>query len=56
MGAYKIIKTKKADYFIDNDGCYCFYSCGKLIKCLSLQAVKSQIDIHYKLNGKRKIY
>jgi hypothetical protein len=50
-----IVKTKKGNYFRDENGFYCFLSNGILTKCLSLQGVKIQIDINYKLNGKRKI-
>lgn len=51
----KTIITKKGNYFRDNDGYYCFYTNGNLIKTLSLQGVKIQLNIHYQLNGKRKV-
>ena len=51
----KIITTKKADYFRDENGFYCFLNNGQITKCASLQGVKIKIDILYQLNGKRKI-
>lgn len=47
-----IIKTTKVDYFLQ-DGFYCVYVDGKLLKFTNLDRLKSSTDMLYKLNGKK---
>jgi hypothetical protein len=44
----KIITTKKADYFRDKNGFYCFLNNGQITKCASLQGVKIKMSIEFK--------
>jgi hypothetical protein len=51
----KIIVTKKGNYFKNIDNQFCFYLFGKLYKFDNLTDCKSNINVLFQLNGKKKI-